>query len=38
CCSAIAAGAELLRVHDVLEMRDVSLVADAIWRKSDNND
>jgi len=33
CCSAIAAGAELLRVHDVLEMRDVSLVADAIWRK-----
>ncbi|NES21873.1 MAG: dihydropteroate synthase, partial [Symploca sp. SIO3E6] len=32
CCSAIAAGAEILRVHDVLEMRDVSLVADAIWR------
>jgi len=36
CCSAIAAGAELLRVHDVLEMRDVSLVADAIWRKGKN--
>ncbi|NET57854.1 MAG: dihydropteroate synthase [Symploca sp. SIO2E6] len=32
CCSAIAAGADLLRVHDVLEMRDVCLVADAIWR------
>lgn len=34
CCSAIAAGADILRVHDVLEMRDVCLVADALWRNS----
>ncbi len=33
CCSAIAAGADILRVHDVSEMRDVCLVADTIWRK-----
>jgi dihydropteroate synthase len=33
CCSAIAAGADILRVHDVLEMQDVCLVADAIWRE-----
>jgi len=32
CCSAIAQGADLLRVHDVAEMRDVCQVADAIWR------
>jgi dihydropteroate synthase len=32
CCAAIAQGADVLRVHDVREMRDVSLVADAIWR------
>lgn len=32
CCAAIAGLADILRVHDVLEMRDVCLVADAIWR------
>ena len=33
CCSAIANGADILRVHDIPEMYDVSRVADAIWRK-----
>jgi dihydropteroate synthase len=33
CCAAIFNGADILRVHDVAEMRDVSLVADAIYRK-----
>lgn len=33
CCGAIATGADILRVHDVLEMRDVCRVADAIWRR-----
>jgi dihydropteroate synthase len=32
CCAAIAAGADILRVHDVREMYDVCRVADAIWR------
>ncbi|MBD2679495.1 MULTISPECIES: dihydropteroate synthase [Nostoc] len=32
CCAAIVNGADILRVHDVQEMRDVSLVADAIFR------
>lgn len=32
CCAAIAAGADLLRVHDVAQMYDVCRVADAIWR------
>lgn len=32
CCGAIAAGADILRIHDLAEMRDVSRVADAIWR------
>lgn len=32
CCGAIASGADILRVHDVAEMRDVCRVADAIWR------
>ena len=32
CCSAIASGADILRVHDVAEMYDVCRVADAIWR------
>ncbi|HBL11373.1 MAG TPA: dihydropteroate synthase [Cyanobacteria bacterium UBA11162] len=32
CCSAIASGADILRVHDVSEMGDVCKVADAIWR------
>jgi dihydropteroate synthase len=34
CCTAIAHGADILRVHDVSEMRDVSLVADALWRQA----
>jgi dihydropteroate synthase len=34
CCAAIFNGADILRVHDVKEMRDVSLVADAIFRQS----
>ncbi len=33
CASAIAAGADILRVHDVSEMRDVCRVADAIYRQ-----
>ncbi|MBF2080416.1 MAG: dihydropteroate synthase [Synechococcales cyanobacterium T60_A2020_003] len=32
CCAAIAHHADILRVHDVAQMRDVSRVADAIWR------
>lgn len=32
CCAAIFNGADILRVHDVGEMRDVALVADAIYR------
>jgi dihydropteroate synthase len=32
CCSAIANGADLIRVHDVAEMFDVARVADRIWR------
>lgn len=32
CCAAIQGGADILRVHDVPEMRDVCEVADAIWR------
>uniref|UniRef100_B8HU94 Dihydropteroate synthase n=1 Tax=Cyanothece sp. (strain PCC 7425 / ATCC 29141) TaxID=395961 RepID=B8HU94_CYAP4 len=34
CCGAIAAGADLIRIHDGAEMRDVCRVADAIWRGS----
>jgi dihydropteroate synthase len=34
CCAAIAGGANILRVHDVKEMRDVCCVADAIFRQS----
>ncbi|WYL96727.1 MAG: dihydropteroate synthase [Gloeotrichia echinulata IR180] len=33
CCAAIFNGADILRVHDVREIREVSLVADAIWRQ-----
>jgi len=33
CCAAIAGSADILRVHDVKEMRDVCRVADAIWRQ-----
>jgi dihydropteroate synthase len=32
CCAAIAGGADVLRVHDIAEMKQVSRVADAIWR------
>lgn len=32
CCAAIAGFADILRVHDVAELRDVCQVADAIWR------
>lgn len=33
CCAAISYGADILRVHDIAEMRDVTLVADAIYRQ-----
>ena len=33
CCGAIASGVNILRVHDVKEMRDVCSVADAIFRQ-----
>jgi len=32
CCAAIANGADILRIHDVKEMREVSLVADVLFR------
>ena len=32
CCAAIFYGADILRVHDVSAIRDVSLVADAIYK------
>lgn len=32
CCAAIEGGADILRVHDVAEMREVCAVADALWR------
>lgn len=32
CCAAIAGGADILRVHDGPQLRDVCRVADAIWR------
>ncbi|MBD2514105.1 dihydropteroate synthase [Nostoc sp. FACHB-973] len=38
CCAAIVNGADILRVHDVQEMRDVSLVADAIFRQAAQRD
>ncbi|MGI8505014.1 MAG: dihydropteroate synthase [Hassallia sp.] len=38
CCAAIFNGADILRVHDVKEMRDVSLVADALVRHSLHRD
>jgi dihydropteroate synthase len=38
CCAAIAHQADILRVHDVQAMRDVSRVADAIWRSPLNQD
>ena len=33
CSGAIAAGADILRVHDVDEMIQVSRISDAIWRR-----
>ena len=33
-CAAIAGAADIVRVHDVPETRDVCRVADAIWRSS----
>ena len=33
CCAAVAGNADIVRVHDVIEMRDLCRVADAIWRK-----
>ncbi|MBD2559538.1 MULTISPECIES: dihydropteroate synthase [Nostoc] len=38
CCAAILNGADILRVHDVQEMRDVSLVADALLRQDAQHD
>ena len=38
CCAAIFNGADILRVHDVQEMRDVSLVADALLRQTAHHD
>lgn len=35
CCAAIANGADILRIHDVQELRDTCRVADAIWRVPD---
>jgi dihydropteroate synthase len=32
CCAAIAGYADILRIHDVAQMRDVCRVADSIWR------
>ena len=32
CCSAVHGGANILRVHDAAEMRDVKIVADAVVR------
>jgi dihydropteroate synthase len=32
CCAAIAGSADILRIHDVKQMRDVCRVADAMWR------
>lgn len=37
CSAAIFNGADILRVHDVTAMRDVSLVADALFRQPGQN-
>lgn len=34
CTAAIAAGADILRVHDVEQIRDVAITSDAIYRQS----
>ncbi|MBF2097355.1 MAG: dihydropteroate synthase [Gloeomargaritaceae cyanobacterium C42_A2020_066] len=36
CCAAVAAGADLVRVHQVAGIRDAIRVADALWRPSAN--
>lgn len=36
CCAAIFNGADILRIHDVEQIRDVSMVADAICRSNQN--
>ncbi|WP_204104448.1 MULTISPECIES: dihydropteroate synthase [Spirulina sp. CCY15215] len=33
CCSAIASGCDVLRVHDVSQIADVCRLSDQIWRK-----
>ncbi|MEH1938673.1 MAG: dihydropteroate synthase [Nostoc sp.] len=38
CCAAIFNGADILRIHDVQEMHDVSLVADALLRQAAQRD
>ena len=38
CCAAIFNGADILRVHDVQEMHDVTLVADALLRQAAQRD
>ncbi|MEM1368259.1 MAG: dihydropteroate synthase [Cyanobacteria bacterium P01_H01_bin.15] len=38
CCAAIANGADIVRVHDVMVMVEVCRVADRIWRETDNLD
>jgi dihydropteroate synthase len=34
CCAAIFHGADILRVHDLPEIRDASMVTDAIYRQN----
>ncbi|MGD1901974.1 MAG: dihydropteroate synthase [Geitlerinemataceae cyanobacterium] len=38
CTACIAGGAHILRVHDVTQMRDISRVADAIYRSVTDNE
>ncbi|MBV6625276.1 MAG: dihydropteroate synthase [Rivularia sp. (in: Bacteria)] len=38
CCAAIFNGADILRVHDVEQMREVSMVADAIHRQRETKE
>ncbi|BDA39959.1 dihydropteroate synthase [Candidatus Atelocyanobacterium thalassae] len=33
CCSAIANGVDILRVHDVAQIKNLAKMADVIWRK-----
>ncbi|EJU01318.1 Dihydropteroate synthase [Dacryopinax primogenitus] len=34
CAAAVQGGADIIRVHDTREMRDVAKVADALWRSN----